>query len=186
MKKVSQSPPMNSYAQLQNNKVANDLALRSRHAVLENLKLDMTDLYDSVLRLTELYLTNSQDVDSAVYEECMRAIIGNEAYQMYTVDRVVHSIQKQVSAINADDIPKSLLQIYEEEQKRKVYPKPNETMVDMSDRQDDCDPNLQRVRDQIRYRVKAEQIVGNEDRLYKIEYVIACLDRIFLILLDSA
>ena len=140
------------------NPIAKDLALRFNLPVFRDYNLEQDDFYEIFLQLTErLFNNRNDDFDMMTYEEALRMLFGIEAYVMYTVDRLMQVLVKQIQAVCQDELSKNLLQLYEK------------SGVLIAEKM-----GLLRFREQIRYRVDAETIIANQDRLYRMEYVCVC------------
>jgi paired amphipathic helix protein Sin3a len=98
------------------------------------------------LALTEKVFEN--DIDPAVYEEQARFWFGTSAYVMYTVDRLFQHLGKQLSHIVTEPSCVKMFSLY---LKEKENPANN--------------------RREAQYRRKADEIVDEEENLYKIEFV---------------
>ncbi|KAL8171572.1 hypothetical protein V2J09_023376 [Rumex salicifolius] len=57
--------------------------------------------------------------DNAKFEDDCRAIIGNQAYVLFTLDKLIYKLVKQLQSIIADEIDNKLLQLFEYEKSRK-------------------------------------------------------------------
>ncbi|WWC60485.1 uncharacterized protein I303_103058 [Kwoniella dejecticola CBS 10117] len=88
------------------------------------------------------------EVDNVQYEETLRVMFGTKAYIMFTVDRVIAAIVKQVQAVLGDLKSQELFALL---QRDRLHDKTT-------------------TRRQIAYRMQAEGVLGPEENLYKISY----------------
>ncbi|ESQ41476.1 hypothetical protein EUTSA_v10012461mg [Eutrema salsugineum] len=63
-------------------------------------------------------LLNGSSENSKFEDEC-RAIIGNQSYVLFTLEKLIYKLVKQLQAVVADDMDNKLLQLYEYEKSRK-------------------------------------------------------------------
>uniref|UniRef100_A0A1J3GR05 Paired amphipathic helix protein Sin3-like 2 n=2 Tax=Noccaea caerulescens TaxID=107243 RepID=A0A1J3GR05_NOCCA len=63
-------------------------------------------------------LLNGSAENSKFEDEC-RAIIGNQSYVLFTLEKLIYKLVKQLQAVVADDMDNKLLQLYEYEKSRK-------------------------------------------------------------------
>lgn len=57
--------------------------------------------------------------DNSKYEDDCRAIIGNQSYVLYTLDKLIYKLVKQLQAVATDEMDSKLLQLYDYEKSRK-------------------------------------------------------------------
>ncbi|CAL1392009.1 unnamed protein product [Linum trigynum] len=70
--------------------------------------------------LTALYNLLDGSTDNAKFEDECRAIIGNQSYALFTLDKLIFKLVKQLQAVAADEMDGKLLQLYEYERTRKA------------------------------------------------------------------
>ncbi|WVW80329.1 hypothetical protein I302_102309 [Kwoniella bestiolae CBS 10118] len=102
--------------------------------------------YGHLLSMAERLFEN--EVDNANFEETLRVMFGNKAYIMFTVDRVIAAIVKQVQTILGDMKSQELLALL---QRDRLHEKTS-------------------TRRQIAYRMQAEGVLGSDENLFKISY----------------
>ncbi|XP_010463539.1 PREDICTED: paired amphipathic helix protein Sin3-like 1 isoform X2 [Camelina sativa] len=66
-----------------------------------------------------LYGLLDGSAENAKFEDECRAIIGNQSYMLFTLDKLIYKLVKQLQAIVADEMDNKLLQLYEYEKSRK-------------------------------------------------------------------
>ncbi|KAE8689306.1 Paired amphipathic helix protein Sin3-like 2 [Hibiscus syriacus] len=76
-----------------------------------------TDLYDRFM--SALYGLLDGSADNAKFEDECRAIIGNQSYVLFTLDKLLYKLVKQLQAVSVDDMDNKLLQLFEYEKSRK-------------------------------------------------------------------
>ncbi|EMD41871.1 hypothetical protein CERSUDRAFT_42152 [Gelatoporia subvermispora B] len=89
------------------------------------------------------------DMDQATFEEHMRWFFGTKAYHVFTLDRLMTAIVKQVQTIMGDNKCQELWELLQHERSQHVVT----------------------VNDTIRYRREAERHVGSDDNLYRFDWV---------------
>lgn len=99
------------------------------------------------------------DIDQQVFEEHTRYIFVTDAYLLFTIDKLVHSMVKQIQAITVDPKSVELIQLF----------RSDKGLESMS-------PRILSV-----YRLRAEDVVGSDENLYKINFV--SLPPLFFLLL---
>ncbi|KAM0958184.1 hypothetical protein ACFX13_023925 [Malus domestica] len=76
------------------------------------------DLYDRFM--SALYNLLDGSVDNAKFEDECRAIIGNQSYILFTLDKLIYKFVKQLQTVASDETDNKLLQLYEYEKSRKT------------------------------------------------------------------
>nr|XP_031858732.1 uncharacterized protein CI109_005826 [Kwoniella shandongensis]KAA5525804.1 hypothetical protein CI109_005826 [Kwoniella shandongensis] len=102
--------------------------------------------YGHLLSMSERLFEN--EVDNLTFEETLRLMFGKKAYIMFTVDRVIAGIVKQVQTILGDMKSQELFALL----------------------QRDRAAEKTTTRRQIAYRMQAEGVLGSEENLFKIEF----------------
>ncbi|KAL7324582.1 hypothetical protein PS15p_209760 [Mucor circinelloides] len=125
------------------NKVARDLGLYSS-------RFDDVDVskgyYNAILEMIDRFFDG--DIDQQVFEEHTRYIFTTDAYLIFTMDKLVHSMVKQIQAITIDPKSVELIRLF----------RSDKGLESMS-------PRILSV-----YRLRAEDIVGSEENLYKLNF----------------
>ncbi|KAG7575603.1 Paired amphipathic helix [Arabidopsis thaliana x Arabidopsis arenosa] len=75
------------------------------------------DPYARFMRV--LYRLLDGSAENTKFEDECRAIIGNQSYVLFTLDKLMYKLVKQLQAIVADEMDNKLLQLYEYEKSRK-------------------------------------------------------------------
>ncbi|CAG8581934.1 154_t:CDS:10 [Ambispora leptoticha] len=107
------------------------------------------DPYLVLLELIDKFF--DAEYDNTEYEDRVRQIYGTKAYIMFTVDKLVSSLVKQISTIINDQKSNSLLSLF------------NQNTLSRSE------PSTF-VRSRIMYQLEANNIIGYEDHTYRIDY----------------
>ena len=118
--------------------------------------------YTHLLSMAERLFENEVDINT--YEETLRLMFGTKAYIMFTLDRVVAAIVKQVcTGISFMDFAQV------EQTQTIIGDMRSQELFALLQR----DRQIERTttRQQIAYRMQAEGVTGPEENLYKIEYV---------------
>ncbi|XVF60417.1 hypothetical protein PTKIN_Ptkin08bG0044100 [Pterospermum kingtungense] len=76
-----------------------------------------SDLYARFM--TALYSLLDGSADNAKFEDECRAIIGNQSYVLFTLDKLICKLVKQLQAVATDEMDNKLLQLFEYEKSRK-------------------------------------------------------------------
>ncbi|OAC99893.1 hypothetical protein MUCCIDRAFT_41718, partial [Mucor lusitanicus CBS 277.49] len=143
------------------NKVARDLGLYSsrfdgkldKELSQQNVdSLGLLDVdvskgyYNAILEMIDRFFDG--DIDQQVFEEHTRYIFTTDAYLIFTIDKLVHSMVKQIQAITVDPKSVELIRLF----------RSDKGLESMS-------PRILSV-----YRLRAEDIVGSEENLYKLNF----------------
>ncbi|KAF9469764.1 histone deacetylase complex, SIN3 component [Collybia nuda] len=102
-----------------------------------------------------MYLLNAceklfdSDLDQATFEEHMRWFFGNKAYQLFTLDKLITALVKQVQTILSDNRCQELWKLLQSAQNSEIITN----------------------QDIVRYRREAERHVGQDDHLYRLQWV---------------
>lgn len=100
--------------------------------------------YDTLLDLIDKFFEGELDQQS--FEECSRYIFGTKAYLMFTIDKVVHVLAKQMHTLIADEISSTLISV--------------DRIIDSTS-----------TKSLYQYSKQAEELVGSEENLYQSEFV---------------
>ncbi|GMI67047.1 SIN3-like 2 [Hibiscus trionum] len=76
-----------------------------------------SDLYARFM--SALYSLLDGSADNAKFEDECRAIIGNHSYELFTLDKLIYKLVKQLQAVATDEMDDQLLQLFEYEKSRK-------------------------------------------------------------------
>ncbi|CAJ2647756.1 unnamed protein product [Trifolium pratense] len=76
-----------------------------------------TDQYDRFMN--SLYSLLDGSSDNTKFEDDCRAIIGTQSYLLFTLDKLIYKLVKQLQAIASDEMDNKLLQLYAYEKSRK-------------------------------------------------------------------
>ncbi|GAN07470.1 sin3 protein [Mucor ambiguus] len=125
------------------NKVARDLGLYSSRFDDVNVS---KGYYNAILEMIDHFFDG--DIDQQVFEEHTRYIFTTDAYLIFTIDKLVHSMVKQIQAITVDPKSVELIRLF----------RSDKGLESMS-------PRILSV-----YRLRAEDIVGSEENLYKLNF----------------
>ncbi|XAR51803.1 hypothetical protein NMG60_11006541 [Bertholletia excelsa] len=68
--------------------------------------------------MTALYNLLDGSADNARFEDDCRAIIGNQSYVLFTLDKLIYKLVKQLQTVASDETDNKLLQLYEYEKSR--------------------------------------------------------------------
>ncbi|ORY91047.1 hypothetical protein BCR43DRAFT_463715 [Syncephalastrum racemosum] len=125
------------------NKAAVELGLYSN-------RFDDIDLskgyYQALLELVDRFFDG--ELDQAMFEEKSRYLFVTDAHVLFTVDKLIHSMIKQIQAVTMEEKSVELVELFRGDQ-----------TLDAT-----C-PRIVSV-----YRLRAEEIVGPDENLYKIEF----------------
>ncbi|KAI3793967.1 hypothetical protein L1987_36591 [Smallanthus sonchifolius] len=75
------------------------------------------DLYSRFM--SALYNLLDGSADNAKFEDDCRAILGNQSYVLFTLDKLIYKLVKQLQNVAGDEVDNKLLQLYEYERSRK-------------------------------------------------------------------
>ncbi|XP_023760329.1 paired amphipathic helix protein Sin3-like 2 [Lactuca sativa] len=75
------------------------------------------DLYSRFM--SALYNLLDGSADNAKFEDDCRAILGNQSYVLFTLDKLIYKLVKQLQSVAGDEMDNKLLQLYEYEKSRK-------------------------------------------------------------------
>ncbi|KAG5647682.1 hypothetical protein DXG03_008405 [Asterophora parasitica] len=158
-KEIGAQHATEKHASLLANRVAVDLGLDEPNgpsAVLEQTMDVVGDrgANDSA-NVIYMYLLNAceklfdGDMDQATFEEHMRWFFGNKAYHLFTLDKLITVLVKQVQTILSDNRCQELWKLLQSAQSSEIITN----------------------QDAVRYRREAERHVGQDDHLYRLQWV---------------
>ncbi|KAJ8775063.1 hypothetical protein K2173_020067 [Erythroxylum novogranatense] len=70
--------------------------------------------------MTVLYNLLDGSVDNAKFEDECRTIIGNQSYVLFTLDKLIYKLVKQLQTVSTDEMDNKLLQLHEYENSRRA------------------------------------------------------------------
>ncbi|WCJ20882.1 Paired amphipathic helix protein Sin3-like 2 [Euphorbia peplus] len=70
--------------------------------------------------MSALYNLLDGSVDNSKFEDECRAIIGNQSYVLFTLDKLIYKLVKQLQTVATDDMDAKIFQLYEYEKTRKT------------------------------------------------------------------
>ncbi|XP_052875083.1 paired amphipathic helix protein Sin3-like 2 isoform X2 [Gossypium arboreum] len=76
---------------------------------------------DFIKFMSALYSLLNGSTDNTKFEDECRAIIGNQSYVLFTLDKLIYKLVKQLQVVAADEMDNKLLQLYEYEKSRKHW-----------------------------------------------------------------
>ncbi|PWA02816.1 hypothetical protein BB558_001036 [Smittium angustum] len=127
--------------------VAVQLNMRTIPSSLVDYDLCNTDYYSLMLDLIEKQINNQ--LDSNAFEDSIRFLFGTSAYLLLTVDRLFSTLSKQLQSIISDSKCCDLVSLFEE--------------LNVT--------NCSNLRDYISYRIRAQQIIGISEFVYRFDYI---------------
>ncbi|KAI0053407.1 hypothetical protein FA95DRAFT_1592176 [Auriscalpium vulgare] len=153
-KEVGAKHVASKFQHLTANPIANELGLEDSQGpsvvldqILDTVQhsghRDANVLYSYMLDVCEKLFDN--DMDQSTFEEHMRWFFGTKAFLLYTVDKIIASLIKQVQAIVSDGKCQELWQHLRRNRGKMLFSR----------------------QDIIRYRRQAEHHVGSDDNLYR-------------------
>ncbi|KAG6845379.1 hypothetical protein H0H87_010488, partial [Tephrocybe sp. NHM501043] len=89
------------------------------------------------------------DMDQATFEEHMRWFFGTKAYHLFTLDKLIAALVKQVQTVLSDNRCQEIWKLCKSTQNAEIHT----------------------TQDVIRYRREAERHVGQDDHLYRLQWV---------------
>uniref|UniRef100_A0A7N0U8T1 Histone deacetylase interacting domain-containing protein n=1 Tax=Kalanchoe fedtschenkoi TaxID=63787 RepID=A0A7N0U8T1_KALFE len=110
--------------------------------------------------LKALYSLLDGSADNAKFEDDCRSLIGNNSYVLFTLDKLIYKLVKQLQSVASDEMDIKLLQLYDYEKSRK------------------CENHVDSV-----YHENA-RILLHEDNIYRFEFA-SSLPRLSIQLMDS-
>ncbi|CAO3596650.1 unnamed protein product [Absidia cylindrospora] len=116
--------------------------------------------YQSVLDLVDRFFEG--DIEPQFFEESIRYLFVTDAYLLFTIDKLVHAFVKQIQAVTVDTDSVELVRLFRSDQELEVTSR-----------------RILSV-----YRLRAEEIIGSDENLYKINFDKKS-DRMTIQLLDN-
>mmetsp|Transcript_2091 Transcript_2091/g.7479 ORF Transcript_2091/g.7479 Transcript_2091/m.7479 type:complete len:1018 (-) Transcript_2091:188-3241(-) len=62
-----------------------------------------------------------QSIDISKYEDQCRAMLGSASYNLFTLDKLLYKVVKQLQALSSDDVASKLMALHEYEEARREY-----------------------------------------------------------------
>lgn len=125
---------------------ASDLNLISTQLADMGLAFKDTKAYGELLRLSKRLITG--DLDHQWFEESLRQAYKNKAFKIYTIDKVVQSLVKQAHSIITDPKNAMVMVLFEQDRLKRDTT----------------------AKDQILYRLKVRNTMGESENMFRIEY----------------
>ncbi|KAI4366653.1 hypothetical protein MLD38_022501 [Melastoma candidum] len=99
--------------------LGNDMKQRTSNEMKQRTSNDTCSLDPYSRFISALYNLLDGSLDNTKFEDECRDIIGNHAYVLFTLDKLIFKLVKQLQAVVSEDIDNKLLQLYEYEKSRK-------------------------------------------------------------------
>ncbi|KAG6919038.1 hypothetical protein DXG01_009748 [Tephrocybe rancida] len=169
-KEIGAQHAAENHASLLANRVAVELGLDEPNGPSTVLEQTIEVLGDrgasDKANVVYMYLLNAcekmfdGDMDQATFEEHMRWFFGNKAYQLFTLDKLITALVKQVQTVLSDNRCQELWKLCKSTQNAEIHT----------------------TQDVIRYRREAERHVGQDDHLYRLQWIpeLKCV-RVYLV-----
>ncbi|KEI38647.1 uncharacterized protein L969DRAFT_94848 [Mixia osmundae IAM 14324] len=129
------------------NPLAVDLGLATPVPQIDEGENPAVNFYGLLLECCERLFDG--EIDQSTFEESLRYMWGIKAYLLFTVDKVVSGIIKQVHAINSEPKCQELVALMQRDRRATQTTR----------------------RQQIAYRMEAQSIIGTEEDVYKFEWI---------------
>ncbi|CAI2174413.1 5664_t:CDS:10 [Funneliformis geosporum] len=147
MKEGAQEKASNSLNKAQND-AATDLGIQNNRLDPEiDMDLNHGDPYTVMIELIEKQFDG--DMELPTFEESLRYIYGTKAYIMFTVDKLVQNMTKQMQMLVSDAKSNTLINLFEN----------NKQQQEQSS-----------VRSHIMYQLHANNTIGYDEHTYRIDY----------------
>lgn len=102
--------------------------------------------YQALLKLIDRYFDDA--FDQTIFEECTRYIFGNKAYVLFTIDKLMQSIMRQLHQIVTDPKAQKILSFFK---KNHEHEKSTSELIQS-------------------YRSEVTEALGEEDKLYNLAF----------------
>ncbi|CEG72818.1 Putative Component of the Sin3p-Rpd3p histone deacetylase complex [Rhizopus microsporus] len=143
MKRLDQEYQLNKSKHL--SKAA--IGLGADNKIFQSLNLDVKQgYYKTLLKLIDKFFDD--ELDQQTFEECSRYIFGTRAYILFSIDKLMQSIVRQLHHIVSDPKAQTLLSYFKEHHE---YEKHTAELTKA-------------------YRMQVTEILGNEDEVYNLSF----------------
>lgn len=127
------------------NPIAVELGFVKKEVIQQNAEFCRKGRYNELLKLIKRFFEDTHE--NQEFEEKARILFTNQAYQIFTVDKVVQAIAKQIQIITNDNVCQELIKLYNK----------------------DCEKDLHSPRREAIYKLSVKTFLQDEN-LYKFEY----------------
>ncbi|KAJ3283299.1 Transcriptional regulatory protein sin3 [Borealophlyctis nickersoniae] len=160
MKELSRDLAQNPPRAEKLNPVAVELGLQKATNVVPSQDRDR---YGELLRAIRAFL--NCDLETNEYEEKARSLFGTSAYLVFTIDRVVQSVVKQMQTILTDSKCTDLLSLYTKDRDQPTTSSRQEAVYRLSAESLIQDENMYRLEYFVPERVLTFQLLGKDDHI---------------------
>ncbi|KAI9346076.1 hypothetical protein DFJ73DRAFT_482536 [Zopfochytrium polystomum] len=129
------------------NPFAVEMGLQRPENIQDSIASDVKNRFEELHRAIHDFLDSK--IEQSEYEEKCRSLYGTNAFLMFTIDKVLQAIVKQLTNIISENVNFQLADLYYKERDRKVFTQKSENL----------------------YRLTAQNILAQDDVLYRFEYV---------------
>jgi len=127
------------------NPIAVELGFVKKEVIQQNAEFCRKGRYSELLKLIRRFFEDTHE--NQEFEEKARILFMNEAYQIFTVDKIVQAIAKQIQTITNDNVCQELIKLYNK----------------------DCEKDLHSPRREAIYKLSVKTFLQDEN-LFKFEY----------------
>jgi paired amphipathic helix protein Sin3a len=127
------------------NPIAVELGLVKKEVIQQNAEFCRKGRYSELLKLIRHFFEDTHE--NQEFEEKARILFVNQAYQIFTVDKIVQAIAKQIQVITNDNVCQELIKLYNK----------------------DCEKDLHSQRREAIYKLSVKTFLQDEN-LFKFEY----------------
>jgi len=127
------------------NPIAVELGFVKKEVIQQNAEFCRKGRYTELLKLIRHFFEDTHE--NQEFEEKARILFANEAYQIFTVDKIVQAIAKQIQIITNDNVCQELIKLYNK----------------------DCEKDLHSPRREAIYKLSVKTFLQDEN-VFKFEY----------------
>jgi len=112
------------------NPIAVELGYVKKEVIQQNAEFCRKGRYSELLKLIKRFFEDTHENQD--FEEKARILFTNQAYQIFTVDKIVQAIAKQIQIITNDNICQELIKLYNKDCEKDLHSQRREAIYKLS------------------------------------------------------
>jgi len=145
------------------NPIAVELGFIKKEVIQQNAEFCRKGRYSELLKLIKRFFEDTHE--NQEFEEKARILFVNQAYQIFTVDKIVQAIAKQIQIITNDNVCQELIKLYNKDSEKDLHSPRREAIYKLSAKTALQDENLYKFEFNNLENILTIQLISKDDYL---------------------